>query len=59
MEDSTEKRDRVVTIRLTTSLVDDIKVLARVDRRPFTDWIRVQVEEAVERRKNELGRLAQ
>ena len=55
MEDSTEKRDRVVTLRLTPSLVDDIKVLARVDRRPYTEWIRVQIEEVVERRQDELG----
>ncbi len=51
-----ELATRPVTLRLTPSLVDDIKSLARTDRRPYTDWIRVQVEEVVERRQGELGR---
>jgi len=44
-----EKRDRKLSLRLSSSTLERLRKVAMLDKRAMSDWALVAVEEAIER----------
>jgi predicted transcriptional regulator len=44
-----EKRDRKLSIRLSSNTLERLRKVAMVDKRAMSDWVLVAVEDAIER----------
>ena len=49
MTKGAEKRDRKLSIRLSSNTLERLRKVAMVDKRAMSDWVLVEVEDAIDR----------